>query len=1236
MPTGVTSEPDLEYRDSGTCSENFISRRIHQSVGSDKRGEVGLSPCVEHQSCSQMLQGPYTGVMTKPRAFINLLAVAIVVGMLQVGIRSWPALLFTLIMLLLSRPKQRGWWLWLAVIPALLNAVIPRPSPPGPEVLRRDVELRCREIASQVERLKEDPKILGLLAGAGEAVDPNLPFLLLDRVVAGFPGRSAYLCDDRGRIVAWGGAQRGYPAGLRAIGPRLREVRWSATRSTLVFREPLAMEGRLIGGISIAEVAPREGSAIFGMRAPRSWRIHLADIPGQSTEIAPGGFAGVTLPVLLEKEEAPWVWLPGWLPWTILALLSFNALPFWGAAALLVALQSMPPHEKGNIGIFAMLLMGLLLSRGIKAVQRKYRAPAILGAIAGLGVLQIVVFGGQSWLPEHLFGFGPAIGWIISCGLVLGAWPDQERRLGRRISLVLLLVGVSLLFNLLLPVMMLPSKETEDVIPYPQTDELDLKSIVGLPGRDFDVRDLCNLVADTWGLTTESRGALLILRNGDGDAVSRWGDLQAAGDQIRQEKVWKLENMAGRLELWTPLEPWSLLKDWSPAQSLDQVQDAPVWSAVLTRSGMLAASLHPEIRGILPASAGEIYHRGGARSWMVVEGRKMPARISRVGPWLVAEIIHWPPITSWIARILISLLWVLAIMSLSRPHPVSFRRFGTFGGRLRLFIGLAVLIPLAVLTVVLQLRFAAQQRDVDRSFAVESFRAARYTAQNFAGGTVIDDELARWLAAGWGGEVSFFDGARLLATSRPDLIDQGRLPSLPDRETLTAFMLGREESVVSHRGNRLFVGGGLQVEGRRLLLELSRGRISTMEGVATPADWLLGGAGIAALFALALVRRVEKGLGRSLKDLVELSRRLLHGERILAFSPPRETDLAEVLAAVEGMARKVQERESRLREQEEMLRILLSTLEPAVFLLDAGNEILFENPPAETLLKNVQHHELERILKSGEIDGLVNPRPGHDESWRVASAEVPLPGGGQGRVVVIEDVTEMLRAQRLEQLTQMARIVAHEVKNPLTPIRLWVQELEEARHEGAEDLGELIDQACPSLLRQVERLRDSANAFSNLVALEHWNPEKVDLLSFLGEIIQEIEVVQRRGIRLLRDEASDGPVLVETDRQWMRRALDTLILNSLTAIGEEEGWIVFRTRLGPEEVVLELEDTGGGVPNEDLDNLFSPRFSSTRTGTGLGLALVQQVMSRSHGSVQAENAERGLRIRLLFPLIPPR
>jgi two-component system C4-dicarboxylate transport sensor histidine kinase DctB len=103
----------------------------------------------------------------------------------------------------------------------------------------------------------------------------------------------------------------------------------------------------------------------------------------------------------------------------------------------------------------------------------------------------------------------------------------------------------------------------------------------------------------------------------------------------------------------------------------------------------------------------------------------------------------------------------------------------------------------------------------------------------------------------------------------------------------------------------------------------------------------------------------------------------------------------------------------------------------------------------------------------------------------------------------------------------------------------------------------------------------------------------------------------------------------------MQRALGNLIKNSVDAIGDQRGEIRVRVGCGPGSVVVEVEDTAGGIPQHQLDDLFSPQFSTTSAGSGLGLALVHQVVTRCLGTVSARNGDRGLVVRLELPPADP-
>jgi signal transduction histidine kinase len=622
-----------------------------------------------------------------------------------------------------------------------------------------------------------------------------------------------------------------------------------------------------------------------------------------------------------------------------------------------------------------------------------------------------------------------------------------------------------------------------------------------------------------------------------------------------------------------------------------------------------------------------------------VDGTPAASRVLRRDEWLVAAVARYPTPAVWVLRAAVASLWALLGLLLARPPTFRRSQLATFGGRLRLLVAGGVVLPLVVLTLVLNVRLHQEERRLEQVLGLDALEAARYTASHLSGGFEVDDEIARWLSAGWGGEVVLFEGAEVVAVSRPDLMSAGVLPQLPAAAVFPAYLTGRDEPSVLRSGDRVVAAGPVVLQGRRLLLELIRIDPLRSRDTLGAVDWLLTGALLAALLALVLTSRVEQRLSVSLRDLVSLARRLLHGEPVGEVRRPVETDLAEVLDAVRSMNEEVQQRELSLRHQEELLRITLSTLAPAVVVLQPDGGLRFANPSAEQLQETHGELLLEVVRDVAGGEGseaaatveTVQPVPGQDLTWRVGVAGVPLPDGSRGLVAVLDDVTDVVRIDRLRQLNQLARIVAHEVKNPLTPVRLWVQELEEARRRDDPRLGALLEDACREISIQVDRLQTTANSFSNLVALERWEAEVVDLAELVAETLDGLSILGRRGIRLVQEQPDVEACRVRGDRQWLQRALGNLLKNSVDALGEQQGEVYVRLACDDDVVTVEVEDTAGGIPNGQLEELFSPHFSTTTAGSGLGLALVLQVVARCQGRVSAANGDRGLLVRLELP-----
>jgi len=1140
----------------------------------------------------------------------------------------------------------------MGVLLALAGAISPVERALESDRLASGLDNHCRGMLATATGLADDERLNRLFATTGEALDPTLPFEVVQTAARQTEGRTVYLADDRGQLLAWGGAGRDFPVALRPIGPRMWGVEWSAVRGVLYLREPLMIEGRIVGSVTIADRAELRGEAAWGMHASGGRRLVLGrfapDAEAVTAEVAPGVVIDVGSQAVAAVDRRGLFSL-GWL---LLVVCGLVAAPQAAWSVVLVGFL-VTAGASGDLSVAEQTILilcgGAAVGRLGRVLPRPWARLAVIVALLIAVASRLIgpLFGLESWLPNHLLRPGWGGVWMVALAWVVAGWPSLARgkfSLDRRVLVASCLAILGLAVDLAwYPIQVLNgSTNAVDRVVLPRTD-VDFKDILPTDPSNCRLDDLASALAQSWGLDGWSTPARLTAVSADGFELSRWGDLSPAGDRQMLIRTWPLVGTNGiQIELDVATEPWNWLGDWESGEPLENAWNSSVWYAVLTRSGSVAASLHSEIRDLDPAAAGEAYHAGAVWTTVRVGDGFALARVVRRGDWLLAVVAHPPAPPVWVVRTALGVVWALLGLILARPPVMRREQLATFGGRLRFLVAGGVVIPLVILTLFLQLRLGREEARLEEVLGLDALEAARYTIEHLiehlGDGVVVDDQLAAWLARGWGGEVVFFDRTTAVGVSRPDLMSVGRLSQLPAVEAFPAYLLGRTDTVVSRRPGWVTSAGAVSVEGRRVLLNLYRSDPLRTGDAPDAVDWLLTGAVLAALIALIATSRIEERLSVSLRDLVDISGRLVRGEPVRSVRRPRETDLAEVLDAVRSMNEEVRRRELNLKHQEELLRITLANLTPAVMVLEPDGDLKFTNPSADALL--VEHgalvHDRVGELAAGisgadEVGVTSQPIPGRDLTWRIGVARVPLPDGRSGLVAVIDDVTEIVRLDRLQQLNQLARIVAHEVKNPLTPIRLWVQELDEARRRNAPELDQVLEEACREIAIQVERLQDTANSFSNLVALEHWQPERIDLADAVAALTEGLGVLERRGIGVKLELSAPAVAVVTADRQWLNRALANLLQNSLAALGDGPGDIRFMVREGDGKINLEIEDSGGGVPPDQLQDLFSPHFSTTASGSGLGLALVHHVVTRCQGRVEAENGRLGLLIRIELP-----
>jgi nitrogen fixation/metabolism regulation signal transduction histidine kinase len=263
--------------------------------------------------------------------------------------------------------------------------------------------------------------------------------------------------------------------------------------------------------------------------------------------------------------------------------------------------------------------------------------------------------------------------------------------------------------------------------------------------------------------------------------------------------------------------------------------------------------------------------------------------------------------------------------------------------------------------------------------------------------------------------------------------------------------------------------------------------------------------------------------------------------------------------------------------------------------------------------------ETARVRQDGRDGELEIEVAGRRFAARVGSLDIP----GGGVVLALTDITEATRAARVLAWADVANQVAHAIKNPLTPLRLGVQHLQRVGAERPDDLLRILPDTASRILAEIDRLDGIARAFSRFAAPL---PDGEPLEAFEGAVVlREAAALYRLAPEITVDVEAPPGLLVHARREELVEVLVNLLDNARNA-GARRVRMILRDRL------LEVQDDGHGVPPEHLGRIFEPRFSTTSSGAGLGLAVVRRLVESWGASVTvASTPGRGATFRVRFP-----
>jgi len=250
-----------------------------------------------------------------------------------------------------------------------------------------------------------------------------------------------------------------------------------------------------------------------------------------------------------------------------------------------------------------------------------------------------------------------------------------------------------------------------------------------------------------------------------------------------------------------------------------------------------------------------------------------------------------------------------------------------------------------------------------------------------------------------------------------------------------------------------------------------------------------------------------------------------------------------------------------------------------------------------------------------------------------------LPGKQEEYIIVFDDITSMIQVQRDAAWSEVARRLAHEIKNPLTPIQLSAERI---RHKCMDELKpesrETLDRSTRTIVEQVDSLKEMINAFSNYARPARARLEELDLNELVRDVVELYKSHPDSNSKIdIQLELASEMQNIHADRGRLRQVLHNLLLNSQEALTETRHPVIrISTQSSGTDndatVEIIVADNGPGFPKQLMDNLFEPYVTNKAKGTGLGLAIVKKIAEEHNGSLIAANLKQGAEVRIILPI----
>ncbi len=404
--------------------------------------------------------------------------------------------------------------------------------------------------------------------------------------------------------------------------------------------------------------------------------------------------------------------------------------------------------------------------------------------------------------------------------------------------------------------------------------------------------------------------------------------------------------------------------------------------------------------------------------------------------------------------------------------------------------------------------------------------------------------------------------------------------------------------------------------------------------------------------ALWVSIRIAKGITVPIRSLAEATKTVAHGDLDFRIDLKRDDEIGLLIGSFNKMLDDLQHGKLSLEKAYTGMEAILENINSGVIFLERSGRIATINNAACSMLNQSRadivgkgHKQLLEKIKSNELASMVKTLEERDFKSTEKEIHVYIDGRPVdlrvyitilkdsksnfiGILVVFDDLTEIITAQRALAWQEVAKRITHEIKNPLTPIKLSIERLMKKWDEKAKDFGEVLRGSSKTIIREVDSLRNLVDEFSRFGKMPKINLESININLIIEELVELYSNVRNIKIITFLQETPE----IDVDREQLKRALINLIDNAIQAKTER---IWLNTSYAPalEIVRIKVVDEGTGIREEDKDKLFLPYFSTKKEGMGLGLAIVSTIISKHRGYIRVkDNEPKGTQFIIELPV----